>query len=179
MGWAAKVSKSNLLQHRSQSPCAQLGNDWGGTRWGFALIVKTLLCPGRSCLGAGMGCPCPTKALMVFLFADSLARPRRTVFTRAIEGCDLHWQDSHLQRIISSDFYVSHSYQREGESLLFNSQGQPLWLGEHPNQQPLAWPGWVGLLVEKSHPKHRRSFAALGPCKLLHPRLKVPPWPLA
>ncbi|KFP33641.1 Zinc finger SWIM domain-containing protein 5, partial [Colius striatus] len=63
---------------------------------------------------------------------DSLARPRRTVFTRAIEGCDLHWQDSHLQRIISSDFYVSPSYQREGESLLFNSQGQPLWLrGKH------------------------------------------------
>lgn len=51
------------------------------------------------------------------------------MFTRAIEGCDLHWQDSHLQRIISSDFYVSPSYQREGESLLFNSQGQPLWLG--------------------------------------------------
>lgn len=90
---------------------------------------------------------------MVFLFADSLARPRRTVFTRAIEGCDLHWQDSHLQRIISSDFYVSPSYQREGESLLFNSQGQPLWLGEHPNQQPLAWPVWVGLLVERSHPR--------------------------
>uniref|UniRef100_A0A8C3KAH8 Zinc finger SWIM-type containing 5 n=1 Tax=Calidris pygmaea TaxID=425635 RepID=A0A8C3KAH8_9CHAR len=63
---------------------------------------------------------------------DSLARPRRTVFTRAIEGCDLHWQDSHLQRIISSDFYVSPSYQREGESLLFNSQGQPLWLEHVP-----------------------------------------------
>ncbi|KFV10195.1 Zinc finger SWIM domain-containing protein 5, partial [Pterocles gutturalis] len=63
---------------------------------------------------------------------DSLARPRRTVFTRAIEGCDLHWQDSHLQRIISSDFYVSPSYQREGESLLFNSQGQPLWLKHVP-----------------------------------------------
>lgn len=63
---------------------------------------------------------------------DSLARPRRTVFTRAIEGCDLHWQDSHLQRIISSDFYVSPAYQREGESLLFNSQGQPLWLEHVP-----------------------------------------------
>uniref|UniRef100_A0A669P931 Zinc finger SWIM-type containing 5 n=1 Tax=Phasianus colchicus TaxID=9054 RepID=A0A669P931_PHACC len=62
----------------------------------------------------------------------SLARPRRTVFTRAIEGCDLHWQDSHLQRIISSDFYVSPAYQREGESLLFNSQGQPLWLEHVP-----------------------------------------------
>ncbi|XP_065409788.1 zinc finger SWIM domain-containing protein 5 isoform X2 [Chrysemys picta bellii] len=63
---------------------------------------------------------------------DSLARPRRTVFTRAIEGCDLHWQDSHLQRIISSDFYVSPSYQRDGESLLFNAQGQPLWLEHVP-----------------------------------------------
>uniref|UniRef100_A0A8D0GG82 Zinc finger SWIM-type containing 5 n=2 Tax=Sphenodon punctatus TaxID=8508 RepID=A0A8D0GG82_SPHPU len=63
---------------------------------------------------------------------DSLARPRRTVFTRAIEGCDLHWQDSHLQRIISSDFYVSPAYQREGESLLFNAQGQPLWLEHVP-----------------------------------------------
>ncbi|XP_053101448.1 zinc finger SWIM domain-containing protein 5 isoform X3 [Hemicordylus capensis] len=63
---------------------------------------------------------------------NSLARPRRTVFTRAIEGCDLHWQDSHLQRIISSDFYISPSYQRDGEGLLFNSQGQPLWLEHVP-----------------------------------------------
>ncbi|XP_061488768.1 zinc finger SWIM domain-containing protein 5 isoform X3 [Rhineura floridana] len=63
---------------------------------------------------------------------SSLARPRRTVFTRAIEGCDLHWQDSHLQRIISSDFYISPTYQREGEGLLFNSQGQPLWLEHVP-----------------------------------------------
>ena len=99
----------------------------------------------------------------VILFADSLARPRRTVFTRAIEGCDLHWQDSHLQRIISSDFYVSPSFQREGESLLFNSQGQPLWLGEHPHQQPLPWPGWVGLLVEKSQPKGSKKLCYLGP----------------
>ncbi|TKS80364.1 Zinc finger SWIM domain-containing protein 5 [Collichthys lucidus] len=59
---------------------------------------------------------------------DSLSRPRRTVFTRAVEACDLHWQDSHLQRIISSDHYMSPSYQREGESLLFNPQGLPLWL---------------------------------------------------
>lgn len=63
---------------------------------------------------------------------DSLVRPRRTVFTRAIEACDLHWQDSHLQRIISSDFYLSPSCQRDGESLLFNSQGQPLWLEHVP-----------------------------------------------
>uniref|UniRef100_A0A8C9U192 Zinc finger, SWIM-type containing 5 n=1 Tax=Scleropages formosus TaxID=113540 RepID=A0A8C9U192_SCLFO len=56
----------------------------------------------------------------------------RTVFTRAMEACDLHWQDSHLQRIISSDFYMSPSYQREGESLLFNQQGLPLWLDHVP-----------------------------------------------
>uniref|UniRef100_A0A672HHW1 ZSWIM4-8 C-terminal domain-containing protein n=1 Tax=Salarias fasciatus TaxID=181472 RepID=A0A672HHW1_SALFA len=63
---------------------------------------------------------------------NSLSRPRRTVFSRAVEACDLHWQDSHLQRIISSDFYMSPSYQREGESLLFNPQGLPLWLDHVP-----------------------------------------------
>ncbi|KAM3865919.1 zinc finger SWIM domain-containing protein 5-like [Diretmus argenteus] len=66
------------------------------------------------------------------LAQDSLSRPRRTVFTRAMEACDLHWQDSHLQRIISSDYYMSPSYQREGESLLFNPQGLPLWLDHVP-----------------------------------------------
>uniref|UniRef100_A0A8C5N819 ZSWIM4-8 C-terminal domain-containing protein n=1 Tax=Gouania willdenowi TaxID=441366 RepID=A0A8C5N819_GOUWI len=59
-------------------------------------------------------------------------QPRRTVFSRAVEACDLHWQDSHLQRIISSDHYMSPSYQREGESLLFNPQGLPLWLDHVP-----------------------------------------------
>uniref|UniRef100_A0AAX7W6I9 ZSWIM4-8 C-terminal domain-containing protein n=1 Tax=Astatotilapia calliptera TaxID=8154 RepID=A0AAX7W6I9_ASTCA len=58
--------------------------------------------------------------------------PRRTVFSRAVEACDLHWQDSHLQRIISSDYYMSPSYQREGESLLFSPQGLPLWLDHVP-----------------------------------------------
>ncbi|MEQ2314184.1 Zinc finger SWIM domain-containing protein 5, partial [Ameca splendens] len=66
------------------------------------------------------------------LAQDSLSRPRRTVFSRAVEACDLHWQDSHLQRIISSDYYMSPSYQREGESLLFNPQGLPLWLDHVP-----------------------------------------------
>lgn len=174
---AADVSTGSLPQRRSQCSALKLG--WAGAKWCFALVVKILLCPGRSYLGAGTGSLQPTKALMFFLIADSLARPRRTVFTRAIEGCDLHWQDSHLQRIISSDFYMSPSYQREGESLLFNSQGQPLWLGEHPDQKPPACPGWAGLLVEKGHPRRQRSFAALGPRKLLHPGVKVPPWPLA
>ncbi|XP_045402506.1 zinc finger SWIM domain-containing protein 5-like [Lemur catta] len=59
---------------------------------------------------------------------DSLSRPRRTVFTRAIEGRELHWQDGHLQQIIRSDIYTAPACQRESERLLFNSQGQPLWL---------------------------------------------------
>ncbi|KAJ8779544.1 hypothetical protein J1605_012428 [Eschrichtius robustus] len=66
--------------------------------------------------------------LHFFLSPDSLSRPRRTVFTRAIEGRELHWQDSHLQRIISSDVYIAPACQQESERLLFNSQGQPLWL---------------------------------------------------
>ena len=49
-----------------------------------------------------------------------------------MEACELHWQDSHLQRIISSDLYMSPAYQRDqGDSLLFNPQGLPLWLGTH------------------------------------------------
>lgn len=64
--------------------------------------------------------------------SDSLSRPRRTVFTRAIEGRELHWQDSHLQRIISSDIYRAPACQQESERLLFNSQGQPLWLEHVP-----------------------------------------------
>ncbi|XP_054615339.1 zinc finger SWIM domain-containing protein 5 [Dunckerocampus dactyliophorus] len=66
------------------------------------------------------------------LAQDSLSRPRRTVFSRAVEACNLHWQGSHLQRIISSDFYMSPSYQRDEESLLFNPQGLPLWLDHVP-----------------------------------------------
>ena len=69
-------------------------------------------------------------AAFFFPSPDSLSRPRRTVFTRAIEGRELHWQDSHLQRIISSDVYTAPACQRESERLLFNSQGQPLWLGK-------------------------------------------------
>uniref|UniRef100_A0A8C6NMG6 Zinc finger, SWIM-type containing 5 n=1 Tax=Nothobranchius furzeri TaxID=105023 RepID=A0A8C6NMG6_NOTFU len=78
----------------------------------------------------GSELPNITNALPQSNLAQGL--PRRTVFSRAVEACDLHWQDSHLQRIISSDFYMSPSYQREGESLLFNPQGLPLWLDHVP-----------------------------------------------
>lgn len=88
--------------------------------------------------------------LHFFVFPDTLSRPRRTVFTRAIEGRELHWQDSHLQRIISSDKYVAPACQRESERLLFNSQGQPLWLGKFlpstlrlPEPNLASWQGWA------------------------------------
>ncbi|KAF5912046.1 hypothetical protein HPG69_003320 [Diceros bicornis minor] len=58
---------------------------------------------------------------------DSSNRPHRTVFTRAIEACDLHWQDSHLQHIISSDLYTNYCYHDDTESSLFDSHGWPLW----------------------------------------------------
>ncbi|CAI9548923.1 unnamed protein product, partial [Staurois parvus] len=58
---------------------------------------------------------------------DSSHRPHRTVFTRAIEACDLHWQDSHLQYIISSDLYTNYCYHDDTENSLFDSRGWPLW----------------------------------------------------
>ncbi|KAL1266144.1 hypothetical protein QQF64_001819, partial [Cirrhinus molitorella] len=58
---------------------------------------------------------------------DSGARPHRTVFTRAIEACDLHWQDSHLQHIINDDLYTNYCYHDNTENSLFDSRGWPLW----------------------------------------------------
>eukprot|EP00075_Anas_platyrhynchos_P015473 XP_027304726.1 zinc finger SWIM domain-containing protein 6-like [Anas platyrhynchos] len=58
---------------------------------------------------------------------DSSNRPHRTVFTRAIEACDLHWQDSHLQHIISSNLYTNYCYHDDTENSLFDSHGWPLW----------------------------------------------------
>ncbi|XP_046717014.1 zinc finger SWIM domain-containing protein 6 isoform X1 [Silurus meridionalis] len=58
---------------------------------------------------------------------DSSSRPHRTVFTRAIEACDLHWQDSHLQHIISDDLYTNYCYHDSTENSLFDSRGWPLW----------------------------------------------------
>uniref|UniRef100_A0A670XPH3 Zinc finger SWIM-type containing 6 n=1 Tax=Pseudonaja textilis TaxID=8673 RepID=A0A670XPH3_PSETE len=58
---------------------------------------------------------------------DSSNRSHRTVFTRAIEACDLHWQDSHLQHIINSDLYTNYCYHEEAQNSLFDSHGWPLW----------------------------------------------------
>ncbi|KAM7416060.1 hypothetical protein PAMA_018230 [Pampus argenteus] len=54
-------------------------------------------------------------------------RPHRTVFTRAIEACDLHWQDRHLQHIIASDLYANYCYHDNQEGSLFDTRGWPLW----------------------------------------------------
>ncbi|KAM6976337.1 zinc finger SWIM domain-containing protein 6-like [Tautogolabrus adspersus] len=58
---------------------------------------------------------------------DSLTRPHRTVFTRAIEACDLHWQDPHLQQIITKDQYTNYCYHDNLDSSLFDPRGWPLW----------------------------------------------------
>uniref|UniRef100_A0A8D3C024 SWIM-type domain-containing protein n=1 Tax=Scophthalmus maximus TaxID=52904 RepID=A0A8D3C024_SCOMX len=61
---------------------------------------------------------------------DSLTRPHRTVFTRAIEACDLHWQDPHLQHILMEDHYTHYCYHDNLDSSLFDGRGWPLWHGE-------------------------------------------------
>eukprot|EP00066_Takifugu_rubripes_P003107 XP_003965449.1 PREDICTED: zinc finger SWIM domain-containing protein 6-like [Takifugu rubripes] len=58
---------------------------------------------------------------------DPLTRPHRTVFTRAIEACDLHWQDPHLQHIITEDHYTNYGYNYNPDSSLFDRRGWPLW----------------------------------------------------
>ncbi|MEQ2239339.1 Zinc finger SWIM domain-containing protein 6, partial [Ilyodon furcidens] len=57
----------------------------------------------------------------------SLTRPHRTVFMRAIEACDLHWQDPHLQHIITEDHYNNYCYHDNLDGCLFDSRGWPLW----------------------------------------------------
>ncbi|XP_009868929.1 PREDICTED: zinc finger SWIM domain-containing protein 6, partial [Apaloderma vittatum] len=57
---------------------------------------------------------------------DSSNKPHRTVFTRAIEACNLHWQDNHLQHIMSGDLY-NYCYHDDTENLFFDTHGWPLW----------------------------------------------------
>uniref|UniRef100_A0A4W5R5R9 Zinc finger SWIM-type containing 6 n=1 Tax=Hucho hucho TaxID=62062 RepID=A0A4W5R5R9_9TELE len=63
---------------------------------------------------------------------DLSSRPHRTVFTRAIEACDLHWQDTHLQRVITHDLcththtHCPHDNHGSGGAL-FDTRGWPLW----------------------------------------------------
>ncbi|XP_059545904.1 zinc finger SWIM domain-containing protein 5 isoform X3 [Myotis daubentonii] len=105
--------------------------DSNGARM-LTLITEQFMADPRLTLWRQQGTSMTDKCRQLWDELDSLSRPRRTVFTRAIEGRELHWQDSHLQRIISSDIYIAPACQQESERLLFNSQGQPLWLEHVP-----------------------------------------------
>ncbi|XP_073936390.1 zinc finger SWIM domain-containing protein 5 isoform X2 [Castor canadensis] len=105
--------------------------DSNGARM-LTLITEQFMADPRLTLWRQQGTSMTDKCRQLWDELDSLSRPRRTVFTRAIEGRELHWQDSHLQRIISSDIYTAPACQRENERLLFNSHGQPLWLEHVP-----------------------------------------------
>lgn len=91
-------------------------------------------------------------------------RPHRTVFTRAIEACDLHWQDRHLQHIIASDLYANYCYNDNQEGSLFDSHGWPLWHGT-----------LFSLYIVKHAGRHRdfRGVKALF-CFVLFPSEHVP-----
>ncbi|KAM8828168.1 zinc finger SWIM domain-containing protein 6 isoform 1-T1 [Spinachia spinachia] len=85
---------------------------------------------------------------------DPLTRPHRTVFTRAIEACDLHWQDPHLQHIITEDHYANYCYHDNLNSSLFDARGWPLW-HEHV---PTAC-ARVDALRSHGHPKEALQLA--------------------
>lgn len=90
--------------------------------------------------------PRSTPPRFVFIRSDSLTRPHRTVFTRAIEACDLHWQDPHLQHIITEDHYTNYCYHDNLNSSLFDARGWALWHGE------AAGCLWLGRLVKLKEP---------------------------
>ncbi|XP_032025803.1 zinc finger SWIM domain-containing protein 4 isoform X2 [Hylobates moloch] len=57
--------------------------------------------------------------------------PRHTVFGRALQAGELHWNDAYLQRILASDSYgPSLTGSMGGDKPTFDPQGRPLWLGE-------------------------------------------------
>ncbi|XP_071437239.1 zinc finger SWIM domain-containing protein 6 isoform X2 [Pithys albifrons albifrons] len=100
--------------------------DSNGARM-LTLITEQFMADPRLALWRQQGTTMTDKYRQLWDELDSSNRPHRTVFTRAIEACDLHWQDSHLQHIISSDLYTNYCYHDDTENLLFDSQGWPLW----------------------------------------------------
>ncbi|XP_033929025.1 zinc finger SWIM domain-containing protein 6 isoform X2 [Melopsittacus undulatus] len=100
--------------------------DSNGARM-LTLITEQFMADPRLSLWRQQGTAMTDKYRQLWDELDSSNRPHRTVFTRAIEACDLHWQDSHLQHIISSDLYANYCYHDDTENLLFDSQGWPLW----------------------------------------------------
>ncbi|XP_065518722.1 zinc finger SWIM domain-containing protein 6 isoform X2 [Lathamus discolor] len=100
--------------------------DSNGARM-LTLITEQFMADPRLSLWRQQGTAMTDKYRQLWDELDSSNRPHRTVFTRAIEACDLHWQDSHLQHIINSDLYANYCYHDDTENLLFDSQGWPLW----------------------------------------------------
>ncbi|XP_041475429.1 zinc finger SWIM domain-containing protein 5-like [Lytechinus variegatus] len=56
-------------------------------------------------------------------------RPR-TIFTRAIEACDLQWCDNHLQNVLNKDYFMCVHHIKDMDYGLFNQSAFPLW-SEH------------------------------------------------
>ncbi|XP_040396331.1 zinc finger SWIM domain-containing protein 6 isoform X2 [Cygnus olor] len=100
--------------------------DSNGARM-LTLITEQFMADPRLALWRQQGTAMTDKYRQLWDELDSSNRPHRTVFTRAIEACDLHWQDSHLQHIISSDLYTNYCYHDDTENSLFDSHGWPLW----------------------------------------------------
>uniref|UniRef100_A0A669QST4 SWIM-type domain-containing protein n=1 Tax=Phasianus colchicus TaxID=9054 RepID=A0A669QST4_PHACC len=100
--------------------------DSNGARM-LTLITEQFMADPRLALWRQQGTTMTDKYRQLWDELDSSNRPHRTVFTRAIEACDLHWQDSHLQHIISSDLYTNYCYHDDSENSLFDSHGWPLW----------------------------------------------------
>ncbi|XP_051498887.1 zinc finger SWIM domain-containing protein 6 isoform X2 [Apus apus] len=100
--------------------------DSNGARM-LTLITEQFMADPRLSLWRQQGTAMTDKYRQLWDELDSSNRPHRTVFTRAIEACDLHWQDSHLQHIISSDLYTNYCYHDDTENSLFDFHGWPLW----------------------------------------------------
>ncbi|XP_039944969.1 zinc finger SWIM domain-containing protein 6-like isoform X2 [Hirundo rustica] len=100
--------------------------DSNGARM-LTLITEQFMADPRLSLWTQQGTAMTDKYRQLWDELDSSNRPHRTVFTRAIEACELHWQDSHLQHIISSDLYTNYCYHEHTENSLFDSRGWPLW----------------------------------------------------
>ncbi|XP_042549667.1 zinc finger SWIM domain-containing protein 4 [Dipodomys spectabilis] len=59
------------------------------------------------------------------------ASARHTIFGRALQAGQLHWGNTHLQSILSSDSHGPHLLGSIGpDKTNFDPQGRPLWLGE-------------------------------------------------
>lgn len=56
----------------------------------------------------------------------------RTIFTRAIEACDLQWSHAHLQSMLNNDYYrcVGGHGSSVAEKGDFDAEGSPLWSGK-------------------------------------------------